>query len=110
MHGALVCNRLGLSTQMPMAKVFHTNGFSREIEICGARIKFLHTNNHQLLQYAGTNIGIAISALHYLGRRYVNIEVVKKIKLQLTPREFRRLQKASLPAWIKEPLNSLAHD
>lgn len=110
MHGALACNRLGLSTQMPMAKVFHTNGFSREIEIGGARIKFLHTNNEQLLQYAGTNVGIAISALYYLGRGYVNIQVVEKIRLKLTPREFRRLQKASLPAWIKEPLTSLAHD
>lgn len=110
MHGALACNRLGLSTQMPMAKVFHTNGFSREIEIGGARIKFLHTNNEQLLQYAGTNVGIAISALYYLGRGYVNIQVVEKIRLKLTPREFRRLQKASLPAWIKKPLTSLAHD
>ncbi|MBQ0140990.1 MAG: hypothetical protein KBT36_17085 [Kurthia sp.] len=109
MHGALACNRLGLSTQMPMTKVFHTNGSSREIEIGGARIKFLHTNNDQLLQYAGTNVGIAISALHYFGRRFVNIEVIEKIRLKLTPREFRRLQKASLPAWIKKPLNSLAH-
>ncbi|TCB60963.1 hypothetical protein E0H85_03695 [Acinetobacter terrae] len=109
MHGALACNRLGLSTQMPMAKVFHTNGFSREIEIGGARIKFLHTNNDQLLQYAGTKVGIAISALHYLGRGYVNIEVVEKIRLKLTSRDFRRLQKASLPAWIKKTFNSLAH-
>nr|WP_269091573.1 DUF6088 family protein [Acinetobacter sp. SM34] len=30
MHGALACNRLGLSTQMPMAKVFHTNGFQEK--------------------------------------------------------------------------------
>lgn len=110
MHGALACNRLGLSTQMPMTKVFHTNGSSREIEIGGARIKFLHTNNDQLLQYAETNVGIAISALHYLGRGFVNIEVVEKIRLKLTPREFRRFQKASLPAWIKKPLNSLIHD
>lgn len=108
-HGALACNRLGLSTQMPLAKVFHTNGFSREIEIGGARIKFLHTNNDQLLQYAGTNVGLAISALHYLGYRYVNTEVIEKIRSQLTSRAFRRLQKASLPAWIKEPLNSLDH-
>ena len=108
-HGALACNRLGLSTQMPMAKLFHTNGFSREIEIGGARIKFLHTNNDQLLQYAGTNVGIAISALHYLSRGYVNREVVEKIRSKLTPRDFHRLQKASLPAWIKEPLNSLVH-
>lgn len=106
MHGALACNRLGLSTQMPMTRVFHTNGFSREIEIGGARIKFLHTNNDQLLQYPGTNVGMAISALHYLGRRLVNTEVVEKIKSRLTPKEFRLLQKASLPAWIKEPLNS----
>lgn len=109
MHGALACNRLGLSTQMPMARVFHTNGFSREIEIGGARVKFLHTNNDQLLQYSGTNVGMAISALHYLGRGFVNAEVVEKIRSQLTPREFRRLQKASLPAWIKEPLNGIAH-
>ena len=108
-HGALACNRLGLSTQMPMAKVFHTNGFSREIEIGGTRIKFLHTNNDQLLQYAGTNVGIAISALHYLGRGYVSIEVVEKTRSKLTSREFHRLQKASLPAWIKKPINSLTY-
>lgn len=109
MHGALACNKFGLSTQMPMARVFHTNGFSREIEIGGAKIKFLHTNNAKLLQYSGTNVGMAISALYYLGPGNVTNEVVEKISSRLTSREFHRLQKASLPSWIKEPLKNITY-
>ena len=43
LHGADAANRFRISTQMPLTRVFLTSGYSREIDICGARVKFIHT-------------------------------------------------------------------
>ncbi|OTG60572.1 hypothetical protein B9T29_11470 [Acinetobacter sp. ANC 3903] len=38
LYGGAAANRLGLSTQVPMYKTFHTNGIMREIKIAGTKI------------------------------------------------------------------------
>ena len=106
LHGAAAANRLGLSTQMPMYKVFHTNGITREIEIAGTKVYFAHTNNAKLLQYSGTNVGLAISAMYYLGKNIVNEKVIYQIKNRLTEREFNQLRKAKLVSWMQKALKT----
>lgn len=103
-HGAVAANRLGLSTQVPMNKVFHTNGISREIIVGGSKVKFIHTENSKLLQYAGTKVGWAISALFYLGKELVNEVVIQQIASHLTEVEFEKLVQANLTGWMKEIL------
>lgn len=104
LHGGAAANRLGLSTQVPMHKVFHTNGITREIEISGTKVYFVHTNNAKLLQHSGTKVGLAISAMQYLGKNLVNEKVIHQIKEHLSEREFKQLRKANLVGWMKEAL------
>ena len=61
-HGSAAVNKLGLSTQVPLTKVFYTNGPSREVIIAGTRVKFIHTENQNILQASGTEVGMALSA------------------------------------------------
>ncbi|WP_326519547.1 DUF6088 family protein [Acinetobacter sp. CAAS 2-6] len=106
-HGAIAANKLGLSTQVPLTKVFYTNGISREIEIAGSRVKFIHTANRKLLQHAGTDVGMAIAALYYLGKDLVNAQVIQHIQSRLTEKEFEQLTKAELTHWMKSALKGV---
>lgn len=109
-HGAVAANRLGLSTQVPMNKVFHTNGISREIVLGGSKVKFIHTENSKLLQYAGTKVGWAISALYYLGKELVNEEVIHQIASHLNDEEFEKLVHANLTGWMKETITRVNNE
>ena len=43
-----------------------------KLRIGNKEVQMIHTSNQRKLQYAGTKIGLAISALWYLGRNLVN--------------------------------------
>jgi predicted transcriptional regulator of viral defense system len=104
LHGGAAANRLGLSTQVPMHQVFHTSGTTREMEISGTIVYFVHTNDAKLLQFSGTRAGLAISAMYYLGKNLVNNKVINQIKSRLTEQEFNRLRKAHLVSWMQKAL------
>lgn len=105
LHGGAAANRLGLSTQVPMYQVFHTSGITRELPIAGTKVKFVHTNNKKLLRYADTNVGLAISAMYYLGKELVTPNVIIKIKERLSEQEFEQLRQANLVSWMEKALN-----
>ncbi|MCW1473923.1 DUF6088 family protein [Acinetobacter baumannii] len=103
-HGGAAANSLGLSTQVPIFYIYYTSGASRELDIVGIRVKLIHTSDVSLIKYAGTNIGLVIAALHYLGKELVSEEVVSKIRANLSEREFQLLIKANLVKWMHESL------
>ena len=109
-HGAEAARRFKLSTQVPIVPVFYTNGSSRSIEIDNVTVKMLHTSSQRRLQFAGKKIGLALSALWYLGKDNVNEDVVSKIKSGLSAEEFETLRSSDLPAWMATALNELAQD
>ena len=41
-HGAETARRLGLSTQVPMEPVFHTNASSRSIRVGNTEVRMIH--------------------------------------------------------------------
>lgn len=106
LHGAEAARQLGLSTQMPMQLVYHTNGPSRTIQVSGQPVKFVRTANQRLLQHAGTKVGLAISALFYLGKNEVTAQTIQAIKQKLTAEEFHLLAQSKLPAWLKTLIQS----
>ena len=109
-HGAEAARRFKLSTQVPLMPVFYTNASSRSIKIDNVTVKMLHTSSRRRLQFAGKKIGLALSALWYLGKDNVNEEVLSKIKSGLSVEEFETLRSADLPAWMVAAINGLVQD
>ncbi|RXT00125.1 DUF6088 family protein [Acinetobacter junii] len=105
-HGATATNLLGLSTQNTMYYVFFTTGSTREIEVSGVRIKFIHTSNKKIMQHSGTKLGIVISALFYLDKELTTPQMIKQIKSSLTEDEFTKLINSNLENWMYEALTS----
>ena len=95
--GGYCANRLGLSTQVPLYHVLHTNGRSRRFKLAGVDVVLNHTDDQRLLQYAGQKVGMAISALYYLGPNVVDDKIIKAIKDQLSLEEYEKLLSADLP-------------
>jgi hypothetical protein len=106
-HGAEAARRFKLSTQMPTTPVFYTSGPGRKIKIGNMTVKLMHTTSHRRGQFAGQKIGLALSALWYLGKNNVNPSVVRKVRSGLSSREFEALRNADVPAWMSEALNSV---
>lgn len=67
-HGAEAVRRLGLSTQMQILPTYYTSGPTREIKIGNAVVRLRHASRERL-QQAGTQAGIAFTALLYLGKK-----------------------------------------
>lgn len=103
-HGALAANRLGLSNQVPMIKVFYTSGATREITIGGSRVKFIHTANKAIFESKEPAIAMTVAAMHFLGRDLVDEKVVERIKLNLTEDQFEKLKMMKLTGWLKSAL------
>lgn len=104
-HGAEAVRRFGLSTQVPIQHVFHTNASSRSIRIGNLSVKLVHTSNRRRLQFAGEPAGLALSALWYLGKNGVTPEVVARIRSALGEPEFAKLRSADIPVWMADVLN-----
>ena len=99
-HGGEAIRQFRLSTQVPLAPVYHTSGTTRTIRVGRASVRLIHTSNRRLLQFAGEATGLAISALWYLGKERVAPETVAKIAETLRPEDFAKLRTADMPAWM----------
>ncbi|CDH20040.1 conserved hypothetical protein [Xenorhabdus bovienii str. kraussei Quebec] len=99
-HGAEAVRLFKLSTQIPATPIFYTSGSSRQLRIGNRKVKLVHTSSQRKLQYAGTKIGMAISALWYLGKEAVTPEVVARVRSAMSEEEFSLLKNCKLPAWI----------
>ncbi|MFW2046631.1 DUF6088 family protein [Acinetobacter variabilis] len=105
-HGGMAANRLELSTQVPVMYVFYTSGNSREFKIGGTRVRLLHTKNRKFFQHTfDSRVGMAISALLFLGKEIVDLNMIKKLEKKLTSEEWILLYQSSLPAWLHKLLD-----
>jgi len=105
LNGAEAALLFGLSTQVPVQPVYYTTGPSKRILFGNLPIRLRHISPRKLVA-PGTNVGLAISALWYLGRKEVNTRVFEAIQQKLTKAEYAQL-KASIPlmpAWMADKL------
>lgn len=102
-HGAEAVRSFGLSTQMQVKAIFYTSGTSRKVKVGGALIHLLHVSPGKL-QHAGTNVGLALCALFYLGKKGLNDTVINTIKTKMTPSEFKQLADSEIPVWMQVAL------
>jgi len=102
-HGANAVRRFGLSTQMPLIPIYYTNGASRSVFIGKAEVRLIHAAP-MVMQHAGTEVGVAISALFYLGKGGSTPECITAIKKRLRPEDLATLMTCKLPKWMSTVL------
>lgn len=104
-HGAEALRRFGLSTQVPVRPVFYTSGRSRTFEVNGIPVQLQHRSPRKLVK-PGTKVGMAISALWYLGKEAVGHEVFAVIRSRLTDIEYEELKASApyMPVWMSNAL------
>ena len=100
-HGAEAARHFDLTTQMPTQAIYLTNGPSRKLSIGRLQLTLKHVTSRKLI-YAGTKMGLAITALWYLGKQEVNEKTIAKIKSQLTEKEYGEFINSinQMPIWL----------
>lgn len=110
-HGAEAARRFGLTTQVPMRKVYATTGRSRSIELPTGKVTFVHSTPGRM-GLAGTPAGEALSALLYLGKDEVTARVVESVRAKLGEEQFAALRAAAattaMPGWLSDSLYEVA--
>lgn len=104
-HGSEAARRLELTTQVSTQPVFCTSGPSRRIRFGHMTIQLRHVSQRKLL-LAGSQAGLALAALWYLGKYEVTSSVIKKIECKLPVIEFEALKAVSdaMPVWMSNAL------
>lgn len=102
-HGAEAIRRFGFSTQMQVVPTFYTSGSSREIWVGNAVVRLKHVSTDRL-QHAGTKVGMALTALYYIGKVGLSIQVVSKITNALSGDELIELRSCRMPEWMRSAL------
>jgi len=75
---------------MPLIPIYYTNGASRSVFIGKAEVRLIHAAP-MVMQHAGTEVGVAISALFYLGKDGSTPNCVAVIKKALRPEDLTTL-------------------
>lgn len=101
--GAEAVYKLGLSTQVPTQPVYATTGRTGEVKVGKNTIQFRHVAPRKM-QYAGTPVGIAITAIRYLGKERVTPQVIAILEQTLSNEDFQALRHATtaLPGWAMD--------
>ncbi|EOT13874.1 DUF6088 family protein [Pseudomonas aeruginosa] len=102
-HGSEAVRRLGLSTQMQMRPTFYTSGSTQELKVGNAVVRLQHVSWDRL-QHAGTSVGLALSALHYIGKEGLSAQVVWKVTNSLSGGELLKLKACRMPDWMRSAL------
>jgi len=83
-------NSLNLTPQVPSQIVFKTNGSSCVLDICGIKIKLIHSSPKKMVG-AGTTVGIIIQALQYFGRNGAPRNILNRVKSMLQKDDIKLL-------------------
>ena len=81
--------------------MFHASASSRSTQVVGVAVQTVQTSNRRRLQFAGKPAGTALSALRYLGKGKVTLEMVKAIAVALGPSGFERLRSIDMQVWMQ---------
>jgi len=98
-HGAEVARRLGLSTQVPMKAVFYTTGRTRILKVRNTHVHVEHAPE-PLVRNAGSAAGLALLALHHLGRQHATSDVLRALTKRVPAEDLLREKHA--PDWLRE--------
>ena len=100
-NGAEAARQLGLSTQVPTKPVYWTTGQNRCFYLGEQKIILKHVPPRKIA-HAGSKVGLAITALWYLGKEGVTFSTLQQIKEKMSNTEYAEFKNAIhiLPAWL----------
>lgn len=98
--GVRAANALGLTTQVPVGKVFLTSGRGRKLKLNGVEVEIRHVPKWMLL-FGTTRPGTVIRALAWLGKANMG-GVMEKLRDILSPSDWLVLRSvwSLLPSWM----------
>ncbi|WP_369597737.1 DUF6088 family protein [Bordetella genomosp. 5] len=108
-HGAAEANRLGLTSQMPVRRVFLSSGPPRRLLFGKNPVQIEHIAPASFL-LGRTEEAAAARALAWLGPA-VAAQALRKLHRQLAPQAWQALTRARrrLPAWMAEAIGQEMH-
>ena len=106
--GETALNQLGLSTQVPAAWTYLSDGPYREYSYDNTRLKFKKTTGRNLKGMALTST-MVVQALKALGRERVTQEVIRQIARRLNQAQKQELAQQTMMAteWIRDAVTSI---
>ena len=107
--GAMAANVLGLTTQVPVKRVYLTSGRSRTLTLGREQVELRHAPPWQLV-LAGRRAGEAVRALAWLGRDKAGT-ATEEVRQRLSEDERRELGtvSAQMPGWLAGTVSAVAH-
>lgn len=105
--GAIAANKMGLTTQNPVRRVYWTSGKSRHLQLGKQSVELRHVAAWQVLS-PKTKAGRALRALAWKGQSEAG-QVMAEIKVRLTHEERMELfsLRGSTPTWVAKHLSEL---
>ena len=107
--GAKAANLMGLSTQVPSQNLFLTDGRSHSIRIGNQLVVLKHVAPSKMIG-AGTEAGVVIQAVRFLGRRGIGEIPVESLSKKIpvsVKAEIKRLA-PGVPVWLQPALARLS--
>lgn len=103
--GDTALNLLGLSTQIPAAWVYVSDGTYKEYSYENTTIKFKRTTNKEISKLS-TKTALVVQALKALGKDNVTDTIIDKLKKSLTDDEKKALlcEAKAVTSWIYEDI------
>lgn len=103
--GAAEANALGLTTQVPVRRVYLTSGRSRKLHLGRETIELRHARAWQLMQPC-SRAGQAVRAMAWMGEEHVDGSAAR-LKSRLSTSERKELAQArgALPTWMAQSVS-----
>ncbi len=106
--GDTALNLLGLSTQIPAAYIYLSDGPSRNYEVLGIALQFKKTVLKDIgFKYRESSL--IVQALKALGKEHITVDVINKIRAQIDARKYSKILKdtRSTTSWIYEIIKDI---
>jgi hypothetical protein len=108
-HGAEAARRLGFSTQVQVLPTYYTSDSTRVVRVGSSVVRLKHVSKNRL-QHAGSQVGVALTALHYIGKKGLSQSVASKIISVLSSAELNKLLACKMPQWMRLALKQAAEE
>ncbi len=107
--GAHAANALGLTDQVPMRPMLLTTGRSRSVSRGKGHLLLRHVSPRFVCTRSPTS-ALVILALRWIGRRFVDDDIIAKLRRNLSPADLAALpaDAACAPAWIADIFRRIA--
>lgn len=106
--GETALNLLGLSTQIPAAYIYLSDGPSRNYEVLGIALQFKKTVLKDIgFKYRESSL--IVQALKALGKEHITVDVINKIRAQIDATKYSKILKDTRTTtnWIYEIIKEI---